>query len=300
MNLREHLKQSNNWNDKTIEDIWFLIVGPTMRKFTDGNAETLKKFIFKRLPCNSKEHRYYPYKSEYCTVCKTEVETSYHILQCGSCITRFMEREKYLKLLKHTLDDLRTDVSVTRVLIGYISAWLYRALPPQIEDLVTDPSQALIDAIEAQHRIGWDNFFKGRLSIQWATMYNHVINNTHHGLKHPTSEKWGGKIIEITWQFVLNCWTIRNGIEHDSEGDLERMKKQKLSEKLIWHRNKLKEHGIAIYTDMHTNKLLNMPMANLQIMERQLESMYKTKQKELKEKEKITKTNNEIESGMPL
>jgi hypothetical protein len=136
--------------------------------------------------------------------------------------------------------------------------------------------------------------------MQWATMYNYVINNTNHGLKFPTAEKWGIKIIEITWQFVLNCWNIRNNVEHDTEGDPVRMKKYKLSKKVIWHRDQLKEHKIDIYKDMHTDKLLNMPMANLQIIERQLESMYKTKQKAEQKKKKLTKTSNTVETGMPL
>jgi RNase H len=301
MSLRDYLKTSNNWSDKIIDDIWFIITGPTLNKFSKYNATTLQKFIYKRLPCNTKEHRYYPYKSEFCSQCKTQKETSYHVLQCGSCISRFQEREKFIKTLKHTLQDLRTDESVIRVLIAYISAWLHQTLPPNLEEIVTDPSQVLIDAIQAQHQIGWDNLFKGRLSIQWATMYNFVINNTDHGLKFPTAEKWGSKILEIIWQFVLNCWTIRNNIEHDSDGDPERMKKLKLGEKLIWHKDKLKtEHKIEIYTDMHIDKLLNMPMANLQIMERQLESLYKTKQIEKHKKIRKTQESNNVEHGMPL
>jgi hypothetical protein len=39
-----------------------------------------------------------------------------------------------------------------------------------------------------------------------------------------------------------------------------------------------------MYKDMTTDKLLNLPMWNLQIMERQLESIYKSKQKEMHKK----------------
>jgi hypothetical protein len=64
---------------------------------------------------------------------------------------------------------------------------------------------ALQEAILAQNSIGWDNILKGRLSIKWATMYYHIITATNHGLKHPTAEKWGAKILELSWQFFLNC-----------------------------------------------------------------------------------------------
>jgi hypothetical protein len=89
-------------------------------------------------------------------------------------------------LLKHKADE-----PVTRVLIGYLSTWLHQTLPPTVEELVTEQLQVLLDEITAQHHIGWDNFFEGRLSIQWANKYNQVINNKNHGLQHPTAEKWG-------------------------------------------------------------------------------------------------------------
>jgi hypothetical protein len=72
---------------------------------------------------------------------------------------------------------------------------------------------------------------------------------------------------------MLNCWTIRNNIEHDSDGDLERMKKLKIGEKILWHQGQLKnEHKVEIYKDMTTDKVLNLTKSNLQIWERQLKS----------------------------
>jgi hypothetical protein len=79
------------------------------------------------------------------------------------------------------------------------------------------------------------------------------------------------------------------------------MKKSKLGEKIMWHQVQLKnQHKVEMYTDMTMDKLLNLPMSNLQIMERQLESIYKSKQKELHKKNNKTQKSNNIEIGMPL
>jgi hypothetical protein len=100
---------------------------------------------------------------------------------------------------------------------------------------------------------------------------------------------------------MLNCWTIRNNIEHDSDGDPERMKKYKIGEMIMWHQVQLKnEHKVEMFTDMTTDKLLNLPMSNLQIMERQLESIYKLKQNELNKKKQKTQKGSNIEIEMPL
>jgi hypothetical protein len=47
------------------------------------------------------------------------------------------------------------------------------------------------------------------------------------------------------------------------DGDSDWMKK------CIRQRNQLKDHQINIYIDIHTNKF-NLPIANLQILDRQL------------------------------
>jgi hypothetical protein len=93
---------------------------------------------------------------------------------------------------------------------------------------------------------------------------------------------------------------IRNGLEHDSDGDPERMKKYKLGTKIMWLQKQLHEMKIEIYTDVNIDKLMNLPMANIQIMERQLESMYNTQKSEIKQKVRTIPKNVNIELGMPL
>jgi hypothetical protein len=75
---------------------------------------------------------------------------------------------------------MRTDDAVIRTFVGYTKAWLDQSLQPRLHHFVDDPSTTLKQAVL---------IFKGRLSIQWAAMYNHEIQHTNHGLKHPTAEK---------------------------------------------------------------------------------------------------------------
>jgi hypothetical protein len=147
------------------------------------------------------------------TFCKTEDENAYHVLQCR-CHKRGLERTRYKKQLKSMLDEYKMDPAVTRVMMAHTTAWLDQSTPPGTQWLMDNPSTTLVAATKAQKNIGWDNFFKGRLSEKWTFVYNYILETTDHGLKHPTAEKWGEKIFEITWQFVLNCWNIRNGIKH--------------------------------------------------------------------------------------
>jgi hypothetical protein len=78
------------------------------------------------------------------------------------------------------------------------------------------------------------------------------------------------------------------------------MKKYKLGENIMWLQKQLHAMDIAIYTHVNIDKLMNLPMANLQLMERQLESMYNKQKSEIKQKVRNIQMNDEIELGMSL
>jgi hypothetical protein len=65
-----------------------------------------------------------------------------------------------------------------------------------------------------QHIIGWENWFKGRITSTWGILYTHDLETTNHGLRNQTPVKWAKKVIELTWGFVLCNWTIHIDLEH--------------------------------------------------------------------------------------
>jgi hypothetical protein len=78
----------------------------------------------------------------------------------------------------------------------------------------------LLRALKQQNSIGWDQWFKGRRAITWGEMYNHDIKqitliSTQTRGKF-SADKWGITILNITWQYIIESWLIRNNIEHKS------------------------------------------------------------------------------------
>ena len=69
--------------------------------------------------------------------------------------------------------------------------------------------------INSQNSIGWDQFFCGRISTDWQKVYQVDLENNDTGLYRPTTEKWGTKILELNFEFVLSCWQVRNDLEYD-------------------------------------------------------------------------------------
>ena len=78
-----------------------------------------------------------------------------------------------------------------------------------------------------QDNIGWDQFVRGRIAIEWGhTINNHLqsINNDIY-----TAEKWATELIKINFKHVLLLWETRNKEEHgQSVEEIEIKKTQRL------------------------------------------------------------------------
>jgi hypothetical protein len=210
-----------------------------LNKLSEGKRRILQKYIHKRIACNKRENLYYPYLSSHCKLCEGIEECQNHILQCNRCDKRKELREKLLKTLTYTLKELRTNKTTTIVLTHYIKSWLEGAETPNLQDVEPEASITLQQAIEDQNKLGWNQIFCGRISNEWGTLHNHDIQSTDHGLFKPTAERWGTKVIGLMFEYVLDCWTIRNEKEYDkADEESETTTKKKLIRKLIWNKTK--------------------------------------------------------------
>jgi hypothetical protein len=206
--------------------------------------------------------------SKYCKQCVNITETQYHVLQCKNCERRQECKKKFLDEVRKVFANTNTNSDLSRVIVHHISAWINQEEPEPLRNLVDGAIKQLEAAVEAQHKIGWGQIFKGRITIQWAALYNHGIKTNHKNIAHKnTAERWGRKFLIVSMQFALDMWGIRNDIEHDTEGDPVKEKKRKLIEKILWG---IKKIGKAInhpYEKSTFVELINLPLQNLQIID---------------------------------
>jgi hypothetical protein len=78
--------------------------------------------------------------------------------------------------------------------------------------IAPEASTDLKKAIISQNWLGWEQIFCGRLAKEWSKVYRNDLDSMDAGLFKPTTNKWGAKIVEITYDFVLMCWGIRNDL----------------------------------------------------------------------------------------
>lgn len=92
---------------------------------------------------------------------------------------------------------------------------------------VPDASKSLKVAAINQQKIGWENWMKGRWSIEWAYLFNFDIANTASNVKYNFTEKIVKEIIIYNWEYMKNVWNERNIKERDLKGEPDRKKKEK-------------------------------------------------------------------------
>ena len=92
-------------------------------------------------------------------------------------------------------------------------------------------SVALQRLIDSQAIIGWDNVFKGRISIEWRHIQSAHLQSTEDPNNprpaYRTATYWASCLVQQIVYFTLNTWQIRNDKLHEDKLESEQKAKRK-------------------------------------------------------------------------
>jgi hypothetical protein len=182
-----------------------------LHKQSPGILIFIQKYIHDKLPKNQRQHLFYSNKTNLCSACNQEEETIKHILQCQACEKRNTIQSNYIKQLQNYLDKFRIQPSINNIIMQNVIAWLQNKTPPTTREIEPNASHKLLQTIQFQNKIGWNNWFTGRHSQNWGFLFNFEHDNTTPGNKHITRD-----IITTTWNFVHEVWLQQNITEYES------------------------------------------------------------------------------------
>lgn len=215
ISLRENLLKSNVWSQTTIEQILWDVHAKAKKKLTFGREKFIIKYIHNRLPCNSRQHKYYQYKDLVCKICMSENETQQHFLPCTGCVLINKMRKEYLYKLRVLMENTRMTPVIQQSIYWNVNNWLYQIPIVDVQSISPDASNVLIRANTQLLSIGWENCLKGRMSREWGTLKFLEIKTKGTPTRYATLEKWAVEMILLTWNFLFETWLQRNKYEHD-------------------------------------------------------------------------------------
>jgi hypothetical protein len=274
-NLRQYMKESNNWTEAQIAPIWWKIHEKALHTFSPGRQLILQKFLHSQLPCNVKNNMMFQYKPPFCSLCHEKSEDQAHMLRCPLCPERTKIRERFKRDFHIFLVNSTTNSDLARVLSFTVNAWISNRPIPKLQDLVPDASYVLKQVFDFQHSIGWEQFFKGRLHISWGEMYNFdTTKPLDPSQRRMDADTWGSKLVQLVWTFVLDMWFARNASEHNLDNHGAAIKKDKLAHHITWIREKIPSTVAHPYQMITHAELLLLPSNNLSMMLDQLITLY--------------------------
>ena len=221
---REFLMKKYSWSESTINSIWWLVHSTALKKLVFHDRVRVQKCIHNRQSTKKRMKYRHPFKSNKCSKCNT-IEDENHIMRCR-VITRKDIRSEYLQEMSDYLSGSSTPIYVKEIIMQKITEWLELQLPTtsNTDSTKSTANTYLDDAINLQNKIGWDQFIRGRITMEFGYLINrhlHTSNDTS-----TTAEEWATKLILINFRFILKIWEQRKREEHGcNPTDIESKKK---------------------------------------------------------------------------
>ncbi len=207
---RKYLCTKLEWMPSDANNVNWTAFKYALTSFPRNDQRRLVLFINDKLPLRASKAHPHP-GSQLCPSCKREPENAWHFLECSHT-----ERRREFTSLKQNLTQFATTNSLhpclfTAIWLGLLAIRNDTDYP----DVNNELPPIIRRAVQAQHRIGWDQLYQGRFSIYWAQ----AIDKLHPSLA-SSGRLVTTQMIQIIWNYVLATWTLRNQHLHQDGGQL--------------------------------------------------------------------------------
>jgi hypothetical protein len=207
--LLEEMQLRYDWADGVIETIdW-----DVHRQATKANSTRRTHYVklcHDILPTGKVVCRYGQGLPDYCPLCRSPNEDFHHILQCPHR-SRQKWRNDLLELLTKKCHAIKTDPTLTAILLAGITSWLH-STPFQLDEYSDDYHQLIAD----QQSIGWNQFFQGRISRQWAILQQDYYSGFP-PVKGRDGQSWSRNILIQIFTCWNSLWDTRNSDRHGKD-----------------------------------------------------------------------------------
>lgn len=251
--LLEDMQLRYDWADGVIDTIdWDVHRQATAAHSTRRTHYV--KLCHDILPTGKVVCRYGQGLPDYCPLCQSPDEDFHHILCCPHR-SRVKWRNDLLVLLTKKCHAIKTDPTLTEILLGGLTSWL-NSSPFNTDEYPEDYHQLLLE----QAAIGWNHFFQGRISTQWATIQQRYYSSFP-PVKGRDGQSWSRNILNQIFTCWNLLWDTRNTDRHgkDETSKSKARKEQVMRELtlLYSYRNQILHRDQSIFLETiedHTQK----------------------------------------------
>jgi hypothetical protein len=225
---QEATGRDSTWDATTFDSIAWQPLGESLKKLSVGQRIQISKYMNDLLPTLRRQQTMNNTTDGRCFECQQLWEDTNHILRCP-CETRCTARQEAFIIFRQHLKKQHTPDIMATLICNSMTHWLDRSrIPPPTWTPPEEPIQTqLRHAFKSQSKIGWDQFFRGRITKDWKLAIQTFYNERQPGNSF-TPDQWMRTTIDALWNFSLTLWRQRNAALHgpDSALTLERLRKE--------------------------------------------------------------------------
>jgi hypothetical protein len=291
--LRQYLIKKYKWKPNVPDHIWWKLVEPVIRKYKENDKIRINKILYERLPHNHNNNKIDNEIEDKCKQCDEEYEDTDHIIRCKSSNRQIM-RDTMMRDISTICEKYACRETIGQAMNLGLNAWLNNETVPDIKKELPNATNNIIKAYNEQSEIGWNQIFRGRISMQWGYIVNTSIEHSkdkQNKTKNMAAEMWGREVLTTVFNTILEMWAERNKIEHgatkqESTGIL----KQKLLQKVRKHKEDSPYHNTRDeeYRNTPIEQLEQMPSCQIMAWLRNMATLRKIHIAHLRaEKEKM-------------
>jgi hypothetical protein len=216
--------RDTKWDNNTFESIAWEPLGESLKKLSIGQRIQLSKYMNDLLPTMKRQQTMDNSIDGRCFECNQLWEDTNHVLRCP-CKTRYTARKEAFATFRQHLTKQHTPDIMATLICNSMTSWLERSrispptwIPPE-EKIMTQ----LTRAFQSQSKIGWDQFFRGRIAKDWKPAIQSYYHERQPGDSY-TPDQWMRTTIDAIWKLALTLWRQRNAALHgpDSATTLEK------------------------------------------------------------------------------
>jgi hypothetical protein len=227
------------WNEAIFDSIAWQQLHEVFRKLTIGQRTQLSKYMNDLLLTAKRLQLFDNRNDGRCFACGLLWEDTNHVLRC-CCEARTQARTAAFQQFREHLQRQHTPDIFANLLCDSMTNWISRRrIAPPTWTAPFEPIHRLLTrAFHAQTKIGWDQFFRGRIALAWQKVIEVYYKERRPGSQF-TPSQWLRTTIDAIWKFSLTLWRHRNKELHGDNGETSREARRKVA----------LEQAKAVYTD---------------------------------------------------
>jgi hypothetical protein len=219
--LQEYLMEKEQWTTHSFQNICWKRQETALKQISKARQAQTEKMCHDLRYTGARHAQWYGEVKPSCMCGDNEYWR--HVLTCKSLDAELIRADSWSKLRKG-MDKWGMSQDMWLTIDNGVCHYTMNPKKREHDNMPTEPSQPfgptfdaprnrLKVAFRAQSRIGWDNFLKGRLSLDWITCMDHHFQSNGSKL---TGQRCITKLIVSLWEHMDRLWTYRNNRYHEN------------------------------------------------------------------------------------